>query len=53
MFDLCKMQNSRLFLIRAAAIYFPDKYAEHSSFASQLLQMVTACLALSKFKELL
>jgi len=22
MFDLCKMQNSRLFLVRAAAIYF-------------------------------
>lgn len=50
MFDLCKMQNSRLFPIRAAAIYFLDKYSEQSSFASQTLQMVIAGLALSKFK---
>lgn len=51
-FDLRKMQNSRLFIIRAAAIYFLDKYSEQSRFAFQPVQMVIACLPLSTFRGL-
>lgn len=52
MFDLCKMQNKRWFLFGAAATRFLDKYSEQSSLISKLPQMMTACLALSKFDGL-
>lgn len=44
--------DRRVFLFGAAATRFCDKYSEQSSLISKLPQMMTACLAPSKFDVL-